>query len=548
MNEYIVTVDGQKYKVKSDTPLTDTQAYNYAMQQAQAASQMEAPAPQAQAKVPYSKPAEVLRSGLQGLTLGFEDEIEAALRTGKTSGKEYEKIRDEIRAKQASFQQDYPLTATGSQISGSVGLPAVGALKAMQSPSILRSVATGAGLGAVQGAGMSQSQENLLSDIFGGGALGAGVGGTLGTIGAAIAPKVQPGARVLQQEGVPLTPGAAFGGQVQAIEQAAESLPIAGPMIKGARRESLEAFNRAAFNRALKELNTNVKVPKDMPARQAADFTYSVISKEYDDIYPQVALKLDTNLSKQLDGIKSRYTKGKIGEDNYNQLVDRIDEIKNSFNGAPLIGARIKALKQDLAKDVLQYQQTTGDKALLADAFRDLDDSVAKSIRVQNPDFSSRLKKADTAYANYKRAEAASVSGRGTEGLFTPLQLEQAVRQADKSKGKSQYARGKALMQDLAATGTDVLGQKIPDSGTANRLGVGALLTGGAYMLNPKTLLPTALATSLYTRPGMEYLMPLLTAPRPSVIQQAGPTARGALPFTTPMVNPLLQGLLNPEE
>lgn len=548
MEEYVVTIDGQKYRVKSETPLTDAQAYQYATQQVQQSpSEVTMPEQKTTNNVSYSPQKEVLRSALQGLTLGFEDEIEAAVRTGKTSGQEYEKLRDRLRAQQSQFQKDYPLTSVGSQISGGIALPAVGALRTTQAPNILQSAATSAALGGIQGAGMSQSQEDLMSDIAGGTALGGAFGGTLGTIGAAIAPKVQPGARMLQREGVQLTPGAAFGGQTQALEQAAESVPVLGRVIQSARRESMESFNRAAFNRALKQIDNTLQVPKDLPTRQAADFTASVISKEYDDIYPQVKLELDKNLTNQLNAIKSRYTKGKIGEENYQQLTNRIDEIKNSFGGAPLIGARIKALKQELATDAAKYQQTTGGQNLLADAFNDLEDSFMKSIRLQNPDFASRLKKTDAAYANYKRAESAAVAGRGTEGIFTPLQLETAVRQADKSKGKSQYARGKALMQDLAATGTDILGQKIPDSGTANRIGVAGLLTGAAYALNPKAAIPAALASSLYTRPGMEYLTPLLTAPRPALIERAAPAVRGALPLTTPIANTLLQGLLENE-
>lgn len=534
MPEYRITIDGNKYNVKSDKPLTDAQAYEYALKQSAVGDTIVAPVIPVTANLPFNAGAETARSVGQGLTLGFADELEAALRTGQISGPEYETLRNQLRAQQESFAKQYPKTAIASEIAGGLAMPTGAFGLATKAPSIARSALTGLGLGATQGAGKSKSEEELASDIVSGGLTGGALGGTLGTIGAAIAPKIQPGARKLQQEGVSLTPGAAFGGQIQAIEQAAESLPIAGGLVKGARRQSFEDFNRAAFNRALRQVDNTLEIPKDMPTRQAADFTQSIISSKYDEIYPQVKLELNKNLNKQLDAVKSRYTKGKIGEENYAQLESRINEIKNSFGEGPLIGARIKAIKQDLASDAMKYKQTTGDKSLLADAFDDLENSFITSIRNQNPTFAKDLKKTDTAYANYKRAELAAASGRGEEGLFTPAQLETAVRQSDKSKGKSQYARGKALMQDLSGAGYDVLGTKVPDSGTAARLGVAGLLTGGAGYLEPSALIPTAIATGLYTKPGMKYAMPLLTAPRPQAVEQYGGQVRAALPYAVP--------------
>ena len=96
-------------------------------------------------------------------------------------------------------------------------------------------------------------------------------------------------------------------------------------------------------------------------------------------------------------------------------------------------------------------------------------------------------------------------------------------------------------MQDLSSSGFDVLGNKVPDSGTAQRLGVAGMLTGGASFLNPKMAIPTALGSSLYTEQGMKYLMPLLTGERPQAVQQAGNMLRQVSPY-------LPYGLLTPQE
>jgi len=62
-----------------------------------------------QPSVPYSGVAEAARSVAQGATFGFADELEAAARTGRISGPEYERLRNQLRAQQGQFGQRYPL-------------------------------------------------------------------------------------------------------------------------------------------------------------------------------------------------------------------------------------------------------------------------------------------------------------------------------------------------------------------------------------------------------------------------------------------------------
>jgi hypothetical protein len=534
--KYKVTIDGNSYMVNSDKELDSQQAYQYASQQIQPdnTDTIRAPMVEVGAKVPYSPTAETARAGAQGLTLGFADEIEAALRTGAISGQQYEALRDQLRTQQESFARENPKTALAAEVAGGLAMPFGMAGTAMKAPSILRSAVTGAGIGGLQGAGKSESSENLTSDVVGGTLLGGGLGGTLGAVGTAIAPKVQPSAMMLQKEGVPMTLGTAFGGQTQAVEQAAESLPIVGQLIKGARQQQFEAFNKAAFNRALKEIDPTIKVPTDLPLREAADFTYNQISNKYNTIYPNISLKYNKTLDKQLNALEKKHAD--LG-DRTEQFTSTLNNIKSRVENKSLSGGQIKALKEDLRVLTDAYKGSVGSEKLLGNAYDDLENSIMLSVRNQNPKFAKELKQADTAYATYKRVENAAASAKGAEGVFTPAQLETAVKQGN----KSQYARGKALLQDLSNSGYDVLGNKVPDSGTAQRLGVAGMLTGGASLLNPKMVLPTALGSSLYTEQGMKYLMPLLTGERPQAVQQAGNTLRKLSPY-------LPYGLLTPQE
>ena len=135
--------------------------------------------------VPYSGPAEALRSIGQGLTFGTLDEIEAAVRTGAISGPEYERQRNLLREQQKQFGQDMPITKTGLEIGGSLIAPLgiakqVGRLAPATQSSIIgktllgqagRGTAVGAATGAASGYGFAEKDagsEAIVSSIFGG--------------------------------------------------------------------------------------------------------------------------------------------------------------------------------------------------------------------------------------------------------------------------------------------------------------------------------------------------------------------------------------------
>lgn len=146
--------------------------------------------------VPYSGAAETVRAAAQGLTFGTADEIEAALRTGRISGPEYEKLRNQLRAQQEQFGQDYPNVKTPIEFAGGMALPlgflqkakqaSTGTQSALAGEKLLldkfggqigRGAAVGAATGAASGYGYSTQdagEETLKGSIFGG-ALGATV-------------------------------------------------------------------------------------------------------------------------------------------------------------------------------------------------------------------------------------------------------------------------------------------------------------------------------------------------------------------------------------
>lgn len=141
-------------------------------------------------KVPYSGVAEGARAVGQGVTFGFLDELEAALRTGAISGPEYERQRNMLREQQKQFVIDMPITKTGLELGGSLLVP-FGATKqvarlAPEAQALVtgttlggqvgRGAAIGAGTGALSGVGFSE-KDNVGSDAVVGGAFGGILGG-----------------------------------------------------------------------------------------------------------------------------------------------------------------------------------------------------------------------------------------------------------------------------------------------------------------------------------------------------------------------------------
>ncbi len=117
-----------------------------------------------------------VRSTLQGLTLGFADELEAMARS-MASTRSYEEIRDEIRNKLSGYQEAHPGEALTYEILGSLaptaaayltGIgPAVTASTAARTGSWLSKTAPILKLGAAEGAiaGYGTGEEGVIEDI-----------------------------------------------------------------------------------------------------------------------------------------------------------------------------------------------------------------------------------------------------------------------------------------------------------------------------------------------------------------------------------------------
>ena len=191
-----------------------------------------------------------IRGTIQGMTAGFGDEAQAAIRSvpyvgnsadallqllgGSTDPSKgrlgsawseltkptdtYKNLRDEQRNANDKAAQDNPLTYTGGVIAGS--LPAAGKLAglARAAPTTLKAVGTGggigAGIGALQGAGnaetMADVPEEVGKGIVTGGVLGAVTGGLSGLHGSGAVSKWAEGAKPPSAAGTPILDNASL--------------------------------------------------------------------------------------------------------------------------------------------------------------------------------------------------------------------------------------------------------------------------------------------------------------------------------------------------
>jgi len=218
------------------------------------------------------------------------------------------------------------------------------------------------------------------------------------------------------------------------------------------------------------------------------------------------------------------------------EIIGRIDQ------HGRMTGEAFKAADQNLGQLAAKYMKSMdADQQTLGRALSAAHDSLRGWLtRAAPPEASGALKAANAGWAAFKRAQRAASSVAAEDGLFSAAQLHSAVRALDRSKDKAAFAKGTALMQDLSAAGKNVLANKVPNSGTTDRLlatlGIAGPLAGAP--LSPM-LAAAALPSLAYTKAGQAVLGGLL-ASRPAL---AEPLSKGVGLLGTPLLTTGLLGL-----
>ena len=417
----------------------------------------------------------------------------------------YKGHRDQLRKQSKEFERQQPKLAMGLEIAGGIATPAFG-MGALKGASTLAKVGTGAlqgGLfGGLYGAGAAEESSDMFGDAAKNAAIGGISGGLFSGIGSAIAPKLQKGAKELTKKGIPITPGQAFGGATDTIEQRAGSFM---PGINRSRTKAIKKWNTSIIDDVLSPLGIKAGNVADDEVTELVLKGQKILSKSYDDVLPMISMKADDTLADDLTRVIEKQV---LGKDAQRKALTEMKKIKGYMAGNKVSGQSIKKIQEHLGKRIQSYAGTTNsDDKAVGEILKDTLDVFMDTVERQNPKYAGKLKEINRAYAKFVRIEGAAAKLNGAEA-FTPKQFGQAVRQADRSTRKRAIAAGNGLMQDIGESG-QILGAKVPDSGTAGNLITNNLLMGtiggaGLGVLSPWMIAIPGLSKMLYSESGMK--------------------------------------------
>lgn len=396
-----------------------------------------------------------------------------------------------------------------------------------------------AGLGAASGLMQPVTDaRNFAAEKLTQGVTGAAAGGIGGAVikGAAglISPKMNANQRLLAEEGVTLTPGQLVGGGASRFEEKLTSAPFLGGAISEARSGGIEQFNKAALNRALSPLGQKT----EKIGREGFKEVKQAIGTAYDDVLSQVSVTADDEFVSNLANLRSMTQNlPKAQADQFDNLLDNLVLSRFTTSGK-MSGETMKKVESELGRKASNYMRdASADVRDLGSALKETQNVLRQQVMRNNPAKATELQQINEAFANYARLRRASSSVGAEEGIFSPAQLLSAVKAEDKTVGKAGFAQGKAKLQDLAEAGKSVLGSKVPNSGTADRLAAQLNnplaipgMVGGAAVGIPASLLYSQPSQRLLNRvlmsqrgPGAQRLADLLrSGAAPAVLGVAG--------------------------
>lgn len=550
----ITAPDGQTYEVNAPEGATEDDAIKYVQENIYKA-------PVATSKKPTSAGARLLQgmkdpidAGAQLLTnmlpKGVVDAGNTANnwladKTGLVAPVPKGGVDAMIKADAANYQA--PEGIDWARLGGNVLSPAnlAVASKFPQAASLGGRVASGAGAGAAMGALSPVTEGDFAEEKAKQIALSGATGGALpvvtGALSRLVSPKasMNPNVNLLRQQGVNPTIGQTLGGFANNVEEKLSSLPIVGTGIANSRNNANTQFEKATYNEVLKPIGQ--ALPKDLQGREALQFTESALKDKYDDVLTKIgAIKPDEQFNTKVDSLSGMVNKMLMPADEKLKFTSALNDLKKSIDENGVITSEAyKTLESSLGSDVrkLSSSQNIYDSKL-SPAVKQLQQELRDMLKRQAGSYADDLQKTNGAWAKFKRVQNAASKLGADEGSFTPAQFQNAVRSMDKSKDKAAFARGGALMQELGDAGKSVLGNKVPNSGTADR----ALMTGaGIYsFLDPTVGLPLLAGASLYTNPVQKALTGAVTN-RPQSAQAVSSLIKQSSPYLTPA----FFGLLN---
>lgn len=505
------------------------------------------PLPSGGNNVPTAFPG--FQTGLADLYSGGVQFMLHALEATAPAGSDVEKLASKLRDAmdkkisddEATYQKTRALTPdaqTAQQLSaisgknvqaldtGRLAGNVVGAapLAAAAPESLPGRIVAGAATGAVTAAAQPSTAQGAdywlekTKEAVTGAAAGAIAAPIAGATARVIKPQTSDAIETLMDSGVKPTVGQLAGKGFSRAEEALTSIPVSGDLIKAGQRGAIEDFNRGTINQALAPIGEKLD-PATPLGRKAIDEATTKVGAAYDKLVPSLTAQVDPQFAQGIQGLVALSKNLPADQaDQFKKIITNEVLSKFSPNGT-MTGQTFKEVESTLGQMATDYSNSSVvAERYFGNALRQAQDEMRQLLTRSNPDAAAELQANNTAYAMLKRVQGASVSSVKNEGVFTPSQLLMAIRAQDPSLGKGSFARGNALMQMFGEAGENILGSKLPDSGTALR----SMMTEPLRGVIPGTLLSLP-AWAAYSPLGRK-LAGLAFASRPGI---AAPVASG---------------------
>jgi hypothetical protein len=409
--------------------------------------------------------------------------------------------------------------------------PAVAGLAGKMIVGALSGGATAALSPVAQGDFWSEKRKQAAVGVATGGLTPAVVGG----LARVISPNASrnPNLQLLKDEGVQPTIGQALGGAANKIEERMQSVPIMGDMISHARSNASSQFQAAAFNRALKPIGQSL--PEGVAGRDAVAFTENTLKQSYDDVLNRIgAIAPDQAFTSKVANLQQMVGRLMMPKAEKQKFASALADVRASIDqNGMMTSDAYKALESSLGADARRLAASQNIyEGKMAPAVKQLQGELRDLLQRQAGQNADDLSAVNAGWANFKRVQNAAAKIGAEDGQFTPAQFQNAVRALDKSKDKGAFSRGSALGQDLGDAGKTVLGSKVPNSGTPERMwmNAGAL---GSGLVSPSIPVGLLGGAGMYLSPAQRALVWAATS-RGQLAQPAAQTVRQTAPFLIP--------------
>lgn len=296
----------------------------------------------------------------------------------------------------------------------------------------------------------------------------------------------------LRSQGADITPGMAKpGGIANALETTFQRVPVAGELIREARRAGNEGIQKVVMEQAAapgatikpgspSEMLTQAYESFEPLYKQAKGFPVTGVPLEN-------AFKLAAKDRKVQATDSTRATTA-------DWLDNKLTELQPK-PGKPLDSGQLIDLRSDLRLQI-RKNRLSGDPAKMdsADLMANAERAVTQTLEAQLPAQAvATLRAADQRYGVYKIVENAVAKAKDNPAGFSAENLSQAIKEAT---DKGSYARGGGRLRQLAQDWKTTAGGGAPQTGIVAPVIGGALLGAVAH---PAVAIPVGAAALALT-------------------------------------------------